>query len=540
MLPLPIRMNPIASLVFFAFSFVFSLMPTVKAQSRAQEQLVNSPQKLIQQMKASSGGSRWDAVKLITADGEKKSFGLVGKYQSTEELSTGFFERRGNYGLLANAEGLDRSGRWRQDNSGQIHPLDSEEAEAVATSDAYLARRGYFFPERVPAKFRALETVVDHGKRFDCVEVTPQSGRAFALWIDSATHLLDRTVMELSEGDKTVHYSAYREAGGLALPFKMTTEYRDDPDVGTATITTYQISTASPTGELQRPQAQSSDASIVGGAQETSAKAYLDSATGFYIVEAEINGKGPYPFILDTGGHNILTPFMCRHLGLRPIGDGFSTGAGSGTTKTQFTSVQTVSLGGAVLTKQPFTVLYLDLGMVMNDGMQQPIAGILGLELLERFAITMNYKARMVTLQPSSHFACHGNALQVPFRFTSDMPIGSATLDGHEGLFGIDTGNNVDLIVFRRWAVSNRLADEYAKGSVMDSTSVGGNIAFTRAHAKSFQIAGHDLGATEVLLGPETEGHPSARSEAGSFGNSVLSHFTVTFDYLSEIMCLQP
>ena len=48
-----------------------------------------------------------------------------------------------DYTIYANAKGLDRAGRWRQDNSGQVHPLDSDEEQAVAISDACLPRGGY-------------------------------------------------------------------------------------------------------------------------------------------------------------------------------------------------------------------------------------------------------------------------------------------------------------------------------------------------------------------------------------------------------------
>ena len=472
------------------FSLLFSLLLSGKAQSGAQEQSGTLPQEHVQKMKAASGGSKWDAVTLITADGEKESFGLTGKFHSVEEVSTGFFKSRADYGLLANAEGLDRAGRWRQDNSGQVHPLDSEEAQAVAISDAYLARRGYFFPGRVVASFKTLDAITEYGRRFDRVEVTPRNGRAIALWIDPATHLLDRVVVELSEGSKTVRYADYRRVEGLLLPFKITSEYRDDLDTGTATIAAYRVSTVTAEKEPERPAAQSSDTSIAGGVLETSAKGYLDPDISLYILAAKIDGKGPYLFVVDTGGHNILTPGMSRELGLTVVGNGFTTGAGSGSTKTQFTKVKTLSIGDAVMSDQPFTIMDFGFPMITDDGKQQPIAGILGLELFERFAITLDYKSRTATLQTPSHFTCHGNALAVPIRFTSDMPLAVATLDGHSGSFGIDTGNNTDLIVFPHWAVANQLGDRYEKGNKMKSSSVGGNVELTLAGAKSFQIAG--------------------------------------------------
>jgi hypothetical protein len=83
-----------------------------------------------------TGGDTWNAVSRISAVGEKASFGLRGEYRSVEDLKGAFFEVKCNYGILANAEGVDSSGHWRQDNSGQIHPLDSAEAREVAVTEA--------------------------------------------------------------------------------------------------------------------------------------------------------------------------------------------------------------------------------------------------------------------------------------------------------------------------------------------------------------------------------------------------------------------
>jgi len=407
----------------------------------------------------------------------------------------------------------------------------------VAISDAYLARRGYLFPEQIPAEFRTLHGISSGGRRFDRVEVTPAGGRAITLWIETATHLLERAVVKLSEGDKTIRYSDYRSVQEMMLPFSITSDYRDDLDDGTATISKYQVSTAIAETKVQRPDAQVSDARITNGADETTAKAYLDKSSGFFIVDASIDGKGPYPFILDTGGHDILTPEFFRRHGLIAVGNGFSTGAGTGTTKTQFTKVKTVSVGGATISNQPFLILDIDLGMAMGDGKPQPIAGILGLELFERFAITIDYRGRKLTLHARSNLSCRGQV--IPIRFTSDMPLASAALDGRSGMFGIDTGNNGDLIVFRPWAESNHLAAVYEPGKAIDAGSVGGAVEFTKANAKSFQFGGQDLGEIRILLAPRNAGSLSANSEAGNIGNSILSGFTVTFDYRAGIMCLQ-
>lgn len=494
----------------------------------------------LQQMKAAAGGRKWDSVTTLNGDGEKTSFGLMGKFHLQEDLMTGSFEASADYGLFANAEGLDRAGRWRQDNSGQVHPLDSPEAQEVAVSEKYLARRGYFFPEKLPAVFHVIDATTEGTRHYTRIEVTPEHGRPLTLWVDAITHLLDRAVMELSVGTKVVRYGKYRAVEGLLLPFEISVEHRDESETGVAAIRSYSISTSPMSHGLVRPEVNFFDTAILASGDTAKATGYLDSGTGFFIIAAKLNGKGPYPFILDTGGHNILTVPMARQLGLRTAGKGFSTGAGAGSTATEFTKVKTVMIGPAVMSAQPFTVLHLNLGMARNGQREQPIAGILGLELFERFAVTIDYKNRAVTLRslPQSTYAATG--VKVPLCFTSDMPLARATLDEHSGWFGVDTGNNTDLIVFQHWAESNGLAAGYQTGQKIDSSSVGGNMELRVARAKSFQIGGKELGSINILLASEDTGSLSARFEAGNLGNSILSRFRVTFDYRSEAMYLEP
>lgn len=495
----------------------------------------------IQRMKTASGGPRWNSVTSIAAEGVKVSFGLTGRFRVADQLVTGFFERRADYRLFANAEGLDRAGRWREDNSGQVHPLDSEEAAAVAASESYLERRGYFFPERLPATFRVLEPAREQGRAFDRVLVTPGGGRGITLWIDARTHLLDRASMQLSTRRETIRYGDYRPIDGLVLPFRLSLENGDESETGTATLSSYRVDSGPAPEELARPNGDATDARLPPGSGEASATAYLDPHTGFYIVEARIDGKGPYPFILDTGGHDILTPSAAHELGLSVVGRGFSTGAGAGSAPTEFTKVRTIALGEATVSDQPMTVLHLDLGTAgPGDTDRKPVAGILGLELFERFAITMDYGGGKIILRPRGQGGSTERGVAVPIRFTSDMPLINGTLDGHAGTFGVDTGNNTDLIVFRHWALAEGLGPLFEGGQSMSGSSVGGGVRFRMARADSFRIGTADIGSLDIMVAQENAGSLSARSEAGNLGNSVLSRFAVTFDYRSEMMYLAP
>jgi hypothetical protein len=232
---------------------------------------------------------------------------------------------------------------------------------------------------------------------------------------------------------------------------------------------------------------------------------------------------------------------MANQLGLSRSGNAASNGAGAGSTRTEFTKIENISIGEAEMVQQPFTILHIDLGTAgKGNAVRRPIAGILGLEFFERFVVTLDYRTNSITLQPSAGFKYHGAGAAVPIHFTSDMPIASATLNGHPGQFDIDTGNNTDLIIFRTWAIGSGVVNRKVNTEEMKSTSIGGALTLAHAQAQAFKIAGVNLGSIKLLLSSDSSGSLSARAEAGNAGDSILSRFKrVTFDYRGEHMYLE-
>jgi len=496
-----------------------------------------SAAELLAQVKAATGGARWDEVQALSATGEKTSFGLSGPYHAAEDLETGRFARGADYGLFRNAEGLDEAGRWRMDNSGVVHPLDSDEARTVAVTDGYLAGRGYLFPERAKATLQRLEPAAEDGRLYDRVLATPEGGRAVVLWIGRADHRLARATMQLGSHPETLRYGDYRPAGGLVLPFEIATDNGDQLETGEARIARYSPAPGAPP-ELRRPPPGPPDFGLRAGRDVAYAPFRLDTMSGFPLVEARINGQGPLLFILDTGGHDILTPAAAKALGLTLRGAGFSLGAGEGSTPTRYTKVAKVALGEAEMRDQPFVVLQLDLGRAAAPGGgMAPISGIIGLELFERFTVTLDFAAGRLELRRP---AAEARPAGAPIRFTSDMPLALASLDGRSGWFGLDTGNNTDVILFKAWVEARGLPAWFEVSVDTTGAGVGGALSFRKGRAGVLALAGREVDGLPVLLAGDNLGGLSSKAEAGNIGESVFARFRVTFDYAHERVSLDP
>ncbi len=304
-----------------------------------------------------------------------------------------------------------------------------------------------------------------------------------------------------------------------------------------SSVKAYRMAAEPPANAFDMPKPPT-DVSFIYQTTETTVPLRVDPRSGFPIVFARLNAGPLMPFILDTGGHDIAAPEAARLLGLRLVGVGQSYGAGAGSTRTRFTTVRSITIGGATIARQPLTVLYIDLGQTRNtQGHLVPVAGILGLEVFERFTVTLDFDRKRVTFRRPSTLRRLGKAVQL--RFTSDMPLATAAADGASGDFGVDTGNNTKLILFSPWLRSRRVTVHVTRSSMMSGSSVGGTMALQPAHVDRFTLGGTSLNSAPALISTMTSGSLSSRDEAGNIGLDILERFRrVIFDYAHSGMAV--
>ena len=117
------------------------------------------------------------------------------------------------------------------------------------------------------------------------------------------------------------------------------------------------------------------------------------------MIWASIDGHAPMPFILDTGGHAILTTQAAQTLGLASSGAGESGGSGAGKISTQYTHVESVRVGAAELLDQPFLVIPYPYSFY-ERGKSRAAGGDHRARILRAFCARLDYGARTVTSRP--------------------------------------------------------------------------------------------------------------------------------------------
>ncbi|MEO5866334.1 MAG: aspartyl protease family protein [Sphingomonas sp.] len=466
---------------------------------------------------------RWPSGGTLVATGSIRTAGLDGAWRSTVDLVDGRFDTRSDLGVYRIGDIYDGRTRWRLEPSGGHHPLDSDFAQATARTEAWLARFGWLQAGHAGAAFSAPVGKSADGRIYLIRTATPSGGRPVLLWFDAATGDLMKSERRGWMGPIVTRYGDYRTAYGQRLPFRMS----DDDQ--TIKVTHYTIARGRSDARFAPPP-QPDDTTLAAGGTTVPAPIFPQ-----LVVEASINGSAPMGFVFDTGGHSVLTPAAADALGLTAVGGSQTGGTGTGTITQRDTRVKTLRIGDAVLHDQHFFVLSLGYPN-MEQGAKPPLAGLLGLEIAERFIVRMNYRAGTLTLLPrDTPLACRGNWQTV--RFTDDMPTVTGSLDGTPAAFTIDTGSTGALQVYDHWARRHNVAERYRHGVETLSYGAGGASRNWVSHGGEVRLGDATIRKPLVRITDDKNGIAQSITEAGNLGTGILAHYTLTFDYARSQVC---
>jgi len=485
---------------------------------------------VLQRARSVSGGDAWNAIAALHASGEEHAAGLTARWQGVDDLRGGHYVQHSDFGVFKTAEGFDGREHWRQDRSEAVHALDSTFAQTATVTDAWLAQRGWLRAGADGAALSAASSKTDDGHNYDVVTATPRNGQPVELWFDAQTGLLARNVRVMPISLQITRYEDYRDVAGVKLPFAITTGDGEPGNDDRVAIKAYRAD-KSQAADFARPAVRA-DASVP--AQGSRVTIEVD---GYVTVEAKLNDR-TYAFILDTGGHNIITPEVVKALGLKSAGAGVSGGAGEGTVAEQDTRIARLQIGDAVMTDQHFYVIPLQYNTV-ERGDRPVLGGILGLELFERFVVRLDYQSKTLTLKPlASKYQGHGTA--APLTFADDMPLIAASFEGNAGDFAIDTGNASTMLIQHVWAEQHGLAAKMKAGLETVSFGAGGASRNWAIRGARFAMGGQTFNDVVARYAEDSKGSFSSRTEAGNLGTDTLAHFTLEFDYAHNKVWLEP
>jgi hypothetical protein len=163
------------------------------------------------------------------------------------------------------------------------------------------------------------------------------------------------------------------------------------------------------------------------------------------FIDVQLNGKGPFKFILDTGGYAQVSLEAARAAMLRLDEQEQATGVGQTSVTAWRTTIPEIRIGDIRLSDQEARALsYADARHVFGS---RRFDGVIGLPVFEHFVVKIDYENHTLTFTVPERFAYSGEGTLVPFELTRFVPLVDGEIDGVTARFGIDTGSRSSLLL---------------------------------------------------------------------------------------------
>jgi len=493
------------------------------------------PADILAANKAASGGAVWDKNATLKTVFDYSGMGMTGKVSTTADLRDGRFVDDAAIGPVTQVQGFDGTSAWEKDPSGTVTPQNGS-GKYMAVNEAYRDANLWWRTDFGGAQVTLDPQKTDGGKTYDVVTFVPKNGGPFDAWFDANTHLLYRIEEKMGSLTNNSTYTEYAPFGGAMIAKHVYQVASDGKNAQTMILTAASFVPTQPDVFYAMPKVVLADFSIAGGAKETTFPFQL--VNNHIYADVKINGQGPYTFIFDTGGLNLVTPPLAKTLGLKVEGSMDARGGGTGTMSAGMTKVARIDLGQATITDQAFMSLPLD-SMENTEGMKMP--GMIGFETFRRFVTRIDYGNKTITLIDPRKFDPNDAGTAVPIAFDgNDIEI-EGSYEGIPGKFVIDTGARQTLMLNSPFVAKNNLHNASVKGNEgVTGWGVGGPTTAFVTHGGLLKIGSVDVKGPLVLLTTDKGGSNAEDTLAGNIGGGILKRFVVTFDYEHNVMYLKP
>ena len=492
--------------------------------------------RLLAANKAASGGAAWDGKQTLRLSFHYSGQGFTGTTSSLQDLKHGRFVDSYITPPESGASGFDGKTPWLRDISGMVSNQEGGDTPALSVNEAYRDRNQWWQPDFGGAAVVSAGVKQDDGKTYDVLTVTPKGGKPFDAWFAADTHLLARIVEVQGPQTVTTRFSDYRTVDGVKIAGKLVIDDGGGAKYAqTLTLEKAEFLPAQKDSAYAKPVATVHDYAIADGASETTVPFRL--LNNHVYADVTVNGKGPFNFIFDTGGHNNLTPRTAKLITLNVVGQAEGGGAGEGKVEVGDARVQSLQIGKAVIRDQIFGVLDFEkpeTAGYVTDGM-------VGVQTFRRFVTRFDYGAHTITLIDPKRFDPKDSGVPVHIIFDGNVPLVEAKFEGLPGKYYVDTGSRDELGLTRPFAEAENLRATHPKGvEAIDGWGVGGPTRSFVTMGKSLAIGPITLTNVVTSFSLDKGGAFVNKSYQGNIGSAILKRFVVTFDYPHETMYLKP
>jgi hypothetical protein len=476
------------------------------------------------------------SIRIIHAKGNIVTSGLSGSGDSWNEVGGLREASRFSATPLGGGSGWDGNESWTLDQSGLVMVDGSVLGRSSAVSQAYFSNYDLWTPGYGGATVAWGGSKSEKGKSYDVLTVTPpKSSLPIDVYFDRATHLPGKVVQAAGPMVTTITMADFKPVDGLMIPYRVDTS----TNTGNSTSFTARSVAGNPPGgafHLAAPKSSPHDFSIADGA--TQASVPIQVSEGHVYLDVMLNGKGPFHFIFDSGGANVIDPAVATELGVASGGSTQVGGVGSATAASSFAVIKKLQVGKAVVTNQVFIVLPLK-SLGAAHGM--PMEGVIGYEVLSRFVTTFAYENKKVVFHMPGSYTPPTGASVVPITQYGTQPQFACSIDSVPTTCTLDTGARNAISLFTPFVEAHpSVVPARLTALGVNGFGVGGLTPGRLGRVQTLSFGGLTLRDLVGDYTTQTEGGLAVPFIGANVGGAVWKRFTMTLDYHRLIMTLTP
>jgi predicted aspartyl protease len=267
----------------------------------------------------------------------------------------------------------------------------------------------------------------------------------------------------------------------------------------------------------------------------------FDDVYGSIVVRIVVDGKGPYDFAVDTGSWEmVVTPDLARELALPATGRRVEGGAGPHAMSDTLTRLSSAAIGALIVRDLPADEVSLPDALV-HRAPGITIRGLVGFDFLRRFVTTIDYSNSTLRFDNARSFVAPRGAIVLPMYMVAGgrSPGVPASVDGHAGVFMLDTGDSGWPFLKASFAASTSI-DAGRKGKPMSAAAAGGDDAARTICLQSFALSDWSRRHVPAYVDDADQGVSSWTDHDGSIGYETLRPFRTSFDFARKAVYLDP
>ena len=255
------------------------------------------------------------------------------------------------------------------------------------------------------------------------------------------------------------------------------------------------------------------------------------------FISATVNGSGPYQFVVDTGGVDLIDTETAKALRLPLAGSETGHGIGPRTVESGKTTIRELKAGTGTFNARKFYTF--DFRQINAMG-GVTVAGMIGGSMFRQYVTCFDFEHQRIELIDPAKFDLRRAGFPVPMSVKDSEITVRGAFDGEPGVFQIDTGSASTLSLNSPFVARYKLLNKFPNRVETLSSGVGGS-------NKAFTVRGQNLvlGAVHIdrpitELSVASQGNLASHTMDGRIGMRALKRYIVTFDFPGARLFLKP